>query len=350
LIAAGGTGGHVIPALAVAEQLREAGHKVVWVGTRKGIESRLVPQAGFDIEWLSVTGLRGKGASTLLLAPFRLLHACWQAGAVVLRHQPKVLMGMGGFVTGPAGLMAKLLGKKLVIHEQNAIAGTTNKLLSRLADRVLTGMPSAFATGVDSEYVGNPVSASFISSDGKDSEENSTGATRNILIVGGSQGAKIFNEIVPDCMPEFANVQVWHQTGKSGLESTEAAYKKAGVQAKVTPFIDDMASAYAWSDLVISRAGAMTVAELAASGSASVLVPYPHAIDDHQTANSQALVDGGAAVLLPQTEFTKTKLKSLLNELLQDSPRLHKMAEAARRFSKPNATQLVAQIVMEKAR
>lgn len=349
MIAAGGTGGHVVPALTVAHELREHGFEVVWLGTHAGIEARLVPANDIDIEWMAVSGLRGKGWQAWALAPFKLVRACWQAAQAVTKRKPQVLLGMGGFVAGPGGLMAKLLGKKLVIHEQNAIAGTTNRLLARWADTVLAGMPSAFGENNAVQWVGNPVNKKLTLIASPNERLARTDSIFRVLVIGGSQGAGVFNEVVPAAAQELGNIQLWHQTGRAGVESTQASYDAAGVEAQVVAFIDDMAEAYAWADLVVSRAGAMSIAELAASGSASVLVPYPFAIDDHQTANCAAMVREGAAVLVPQPRFDAELLGKIFTDLRADRERLITMANAARRLAKPDAVREVAKIVMENA-
>lgn len=349
MIAAGGTGGHVVPALTVAHELREQGYEVVWLGTRTGIEARLVPANGIDIEWMAVSGLRGKNWQAWLLAPFKLARACWQAASAVIRRKPQVLLGMGGFVAGPGGLMAKLLGKKLVIHEQNAVVGTTNRLLARWADAVLVATPCAFSDSKKAQCVGNPVNAALneIAAPSKRLDRDN-GALR-VLVVGGSQGAGIFNEVLPATVQNIDNIQLWHQAGRTSVESTQAAYDRANADARVVPFIDDMAEAYSWADLVVSRAGAMSVSELSASGSASILVPYPFAIDDHQTANCAAMVKAGAAVLIPQPRFDAALLTKIFIDFRDNRECLVVMAKAARHLARPNAALEVAKIVMEKA-
>ncbi len=348
MIAAGGTGGHVVPALTVAKELQEHDIKVVWIGTRSGIEARLVPAHDIEIEWLSVSGLRGKGWQAWVVAPFKLIRACWQAGSAVLRHKPQVLLGMGGFVAGPGGLMAKILGKRLVIHEQNAIAGTTNRLLARWADVVLAAMPSAFGERDSVLCVGNPVNSVLWDITSPNERLDRADCELRVLVIGGSQGAQVFNEVMPAATQEVGNIQLWHQAGKTAVESTQAAYAAAGVTAKVVPFIDNMAEAYSWADLVVSRAGAMSVSELCASGCASVLVPYPYAVDDHQTANCAAMVRKGAAVLVPQPRLDSALLSKLFIDLRDDRARLITMANAARGLAKPDAAREVAKMVMEK--
>lgn len=349
MIAAGGTGGHVVPALTVARELREHGYEVVWLGTHAGIEARLVPANDIEMEWLAVSGLRGKGWKAWFVAPFKLVRACWQAARAISRRQPQVLLGMGGFVAGPGGLMAKLLGKKLVIHEQNAVPGTTNRLLARISDSVLAAMPSAFGEHGIARCVGNPVSAELSLIESPNERLNRDDDKFRVLVVGGSQGAGVFNEVVPSAASEVGNIQLWHQTGRAGVDATQAAYDTAGVEAQVVPFIDDMSEAFRWADLVVSRAGAMSVSELAASGSASVLVPYPYAIDDHQTANCAAMVREGAAVLVPQPRFDAELLSKIFTDLRSDRARLITMANAARRLAKPDAAREVAKVIMEQA-
>jgi UDP-N-acetylglucosamine--N-acetylmuramyl-(pentapeptide) pyrophosphoryl-undecaprenol N-acetylglucosamine transferase len=300
LIMAGGTGGHVFPALAVADELRSRGIPVVWLGTKAGIESRLVPQAGYPIEWMSITGLRGKNTLTLLLAPLRITMACWQALAVLLRRKPCAVLGMGGFASGPGGLMAWLIDKPLIVHEQNAVAGLTNKILAKFATTVLQAFPAVFKQAVTT---GNPVRQSIceITKPELRFEQARGGARVNLrlLVVGGSLGAAKLNEIIPQALEQIERnnrPEVIHQTGLNNIETAKKHYLNAGVEAKVEAFIDDMPSVYEWADLVICRAGAMTVFELAAAGVASVLVPYPYAVDDHQTANALYLEKAGASI------------------------------------------------------
>ncbi len=349
MIAAGGTGGHVVPALNVARELQQHGYEVFWLGTQKGIESRLVPANDIEIEWLAVSGLRGRGWQSWAVAPFKLLRACWQAAQVIVRRKPDVVLGMGGFVAGPGGLMAKALGKKLVIHEQNAVAGTTNKLLACIADTVLAAMPSAFKDKKSVICIGNPTHAALAAIAPPEQRLLRDDTKLRVLVIGGSQGAEVFNQVVPAAARELGNIQLWHQTGSTAVAATQASYESLGVEAKVVAFIDDMVDAYQWADLVVSRAGAMSVSELSASGCASILVPYPYAIDDHQTANSAVLVREGAAVLVPQPRFDAELLSKLFSDLRDDRERLITMASAARRLAMPNATRDVAKIVMENA-
>lgn len=359
---AGGTGGHVFPALAVARELRERGWKIVWMGTRQGMESRLVPQAGFDMEWITVGGLRGKGVGTLLWAPFRLVRAVTQAITIVRRLRPATVLGMGGFAAGPGGMASWLLRRPLVIHEQNAIAGMTNVMLSRLAVRVCSAFPTTLAAHKPVTVTGNPVRREIGAlAPPAERFRDRTGPLR-LLVVGGSLGAQALNEMVPLAIAGWAaefHPQIWHQTGEKHLATAQAHYRSAGVAARVVSFIDDMAEAYGWADLVVCRAGALTISELAAAGVGSLLVPYPHAVDDHQTANAGFLVDRGAARLVQQSELTAEVLTKLLLSMTGmgsggvgpvDRAGLVVMAEAARAVAQPNAAQVVASLCEEVAK
>lgn len=353
LIAAGGTGGHVFPALAVADVLRERSVTVVWMGTRAGLEARAVPAAGIDIEWLEIGGLRGKGWLTRLKAPFVLSHACWQAWQILRRHRPRALLGMGGFVAGPGGLMAWLLRCPLVIHEQNAVAGLTNRLLARLAARVLEAVPGTFPARLGARHVGNPVRAAIAAlPDPRRRFAQRTGPPR-VLVLGGSQGALALNERLPAALaalPADKRPRVRHQCGERHLERARAAYADAGIEAEVSAFIDDMAEAYGWADLVIGRAGAMSVAELAAAGVGALLVPYPHAVDDHQRVNARWLEQAGAAVVIPEAELDHARLVRELDALLVDREALAERAVRARALARPEAAREVSTAVLEVAR
>ncbi len=342
LIMAGGTGGHVFPALAVADELRSRGVPVVWLGTRAGIESRLVPQAGYPIEWMSITGLRGKNTLTLLLAPVRIAMACWQALAVLLRRKPCAVLGMGGFASGPGGLMAWLIRKPLLVHEQNAIAGLTNKVLASFASVVLQAFPGVFN---NAKTTGNPVRQSICEI--KEPESRFVGQQKKLrlLVIGGSLGAVKLNEIIPLALTEINSderPEVIHQTGLKNIESAKASYHDAGVEAKVEAFIDDMPAVYEWADLVICRAGAMTVFELAAAGIASILVPYPHAVDDHQTFNALYLEKTGAAIIKQQDELTTDWLVEVINDFTANRKKLLDMAVAARKLAIPGSAKTIA--------
>ena len=357
LIMAGGTGGHVFPALATARMLQANDVHVHWLGSDGGMETELVSSAGIPISCISISGLRGKGKLALLTAPFRLFKALIQAMAVIRAVKPDGVLGMGGFVTGPGGLAARLLGKPLLIHEQNAVAGTTNRLLAAVATRVLTAFPDVLKNGT---AVGNPVrqaifaasttsAANEANGDKADRDECSP-CTLKLLVLGGSLGARAINELLPEALSKLdvkSRPEVRHQTGKAHFESTQAQYNSLAVDAQIEAFVDDMAAAYAWADLVVCRSGALTVSELAAAGVAFILVPYPHAIDDHQTANARWLVEQGAAVLCPQPSLNIETLLEHINSLGGDRARLTSMAEQARLLAMPDAANQVATISME---
>lgn len=339
VIMAGGTGGHVFPALAVAEQLRALGHSVVWIGTPSGMEARLVPAHGLPIEWITIGGLRGKGVMTLLLAPLRLARALWQALMILRRVKPQVVLGLGGFASGPGGLAAWLLRQPLVIHEQNAIAGLTNRLLAQLARRVLQAFPDTFPKNTKTANVGNPVRREIAALPAPQERLANRSGRVHLLVLGGSLGALALNRGLPKALtllPEELQPLVRHQAGRS-LEVAQQAYAEAGLAIKPEAFIDDMAAAYAWADLVVCRAGGLTIAELAAAGLPAVLVPFPHAVDDHQTANAAYLVSAGAAVLIQERDLTAQKLADSLRELISNRPRLQQMAAAARSRAWPDA-------------
>lgn len=351
MIMAGGTGGHVFPALAVAAELRARGAEVFWLGTRRGLEAQLVPAAGIDMEWISVAGLRGKGGLAWLLAPFQLLRAAAQVAVVIFRQRPTAVLGMGGFVTGPGGVMTWLLRKPLVIHEQNSIAGMTNRLLAPLAQRVCAAFPDTFRRK-DVLHTGNPVRREIAELPAPERRFAGRGGPIRLLVLGGSLGARALNEVVPAAVALMnARPTIWHQTGGRNLDEARAAYQNAGVTARIEPFIDDMAAAYAWADLVLCRAGALTIAELAAAGVGALLVPYPHAVDDHQTHNAQYLVQARAALVVQQRELTATSLHELLTPFCGDSARSHlvNMAQAARRLARTDAAALVAAQCLEVA-
>ncbi|MEM7377548.1 MAG: undecaprenyldiphospho-muramoylpentapeptide beta-N-acetylglucosaminyltransferase [Pseudomonadota bacterium] len=348
MIAAGGTGGHVFPALAVAEQLIQRGVPVLWIGTQRGIESRLVPEAGYEIDWITVSGLRGKGVLKLLRAPFDIAVACVQALAIIRRRNPRAVLGMGGFVSGPGGLVAWLTGRPLVIHEQNAVPGTTNRLLSRIASRILEATPGTFVEARGALCTGNPVRHTLHQLEPVAAA--SADAPLRVLALGGSQGARSLNRVVPVALAGLERCDIWHQCGRDGETRTTQRYSEQGVEARVDAFIDDMTAAYGWADIVVCRSGAMTVAELAASGRGAILVPYPHAIDDHQTANGSAMVRQGAALMLPEAQFDASALRSMLVELRDNRTRVAEMALAARALARPDAAADVATLVAEVAK
>ncbi len=342
---AGGTGGHVFPALAVALWLKENGWDVSWLGTQKGLESKVVPEHGIDIDWLSVAGVRGKGLLSKLASAFKLIKACGQAFIILRRRKPDVVLGMGGFVAGPGGLMTRLLGIPLVIHEQNRIPGTTNKLLAKIANRVLEAFPNSFKKTLNAQCTGNPLRKQFQSL--PIAKASLDGRDLRILIIGGSQGAQVLNEVVPDALAILKGIDVKHQTGTAMQEKVAKRYQELGVKAEATAFIQDMVTAYQWADIIICRAGAMTVSEVAAMGLPAILIPLPNAIDDHQMANARYLTDSNAGMILPQKELNADNLVGLLNKAKQQ---LETMAEAARKCAKLDATEVVANACIREAK
>lgn len=337
---AGGTGGHVFPALALARLLREQSYQVVWLGTRRGLEARIVPAEQFPIEWITIGGLRGKGWLPLLAAPARLLRALVQALGVMRRHRPAAVVGLGGFVTGPGGVAAWLMRRPLVIHEQNAIAGFTNRCLARLARRVFEAFPGSFGPRVRAELIGNPVRREFFALAAPAGRFAARGGAIRLLVVGGSLGAARLNAVVPAAVARAQAdlaLEVRHQAGERGLDSAQASYAAAGVTATVTPFIEDIAAAFGWADLIICRAGALTISELAAAGLGAILVPFPAAVDDHQTANARYLVEAGAAVLIADRDLEAGMLAAELLRLCRDRSILLGMAERAHALARPRA-------------
>ena len=345
MVMAGGTGGHVFPALATAHELARRGVEICWLGAPGGFEARLVPQHGFELELVPVRKLRGQGVAAKLLAPVHLVRATLHAAQVLRRRRPGLVLGMGGFVSGPGGVVSRLLGLPLVIHEQNAVPGLTNRWLARIATRVLEAFPGSFPDTTGAVAVGNPVRAEISALPAPEVRLAGREAPVRLLVVGGSLGAQVLNEVLPAALarlPSGVRPQVRHQAGRGKAEGARAAYRDAGVDAEVSEFLDDMAGAYAWADLVVCRAGALTVSELAAAGVGSVLVPYPHAVDDHQTRNAAFLADAGAARLLPQAGLSAERLGGLLEALVSDRPGLLAMARAARGLARPDATARVA--------
>lgn len=342
LIMAGGTGGHIYPGLAVADALRAQGWQVVWLGAPNSMEAELVPKHGYEVAWVNFSGVRGKGVLRLLTLPFTLLRALGQSAAAIFRHRPDVVLGMGGYITMPGGLMAAILRRPLVIHEQNSIAGMSNKVLAKLATRVLSGFPKVLK---GTQWCGNPVRADIAALAEPQQRYAGRSGKLNVLVVGGSLGAQALNEALPQAlamMSEQERPHVLHQTGKKHFETVQKLYQQAGVAGDIRAFLDDMANQYANADVVICRAGALTIAELAAAGVASVLIPFPFAVDDHQTHNACFLSEKGAAVLLPQKELNAENLAQLLREMKRE--KLLAMAQAARSLAKPDATQQVAQV------
>jgi UDP-N-acetylglucosamine--N-acetylmuramyl-(pentapeptide) pyrophosphoryl-undecaprenol N-acetylglucosamine transferase len=341
LVMAGGTGGHIFPGLAVAEALRSRGWRVHWLGAPDSMEAQLVPPRGFPLETIAFGGVRGKGLKTLLLLPLKLLRAFWQSIRVVRRVQPDVVVGLGGYITFPGGMMSVLLGRPLVLHEQNSVAGLANKVLAGVADRVYSAFPDVIRKG---EWVGNPLREAFLRQPAPEQRFAGRSGPLKLLVVGGSLGARALNEIVPKALaliPEALRPRVLHQSGAKQIEELRANYAAAGVQAELTPFIDDTATAFAEADLVVCRAGASTVTELAAVGAPALFVPFPSAVDDHQTTNARFLVDAGAGWLVRQSDLTPAFLADVLQKL--DRPELLRRAVAAKRLEKTQATeQMVA--------
>ncbi|MFT3849206.1 MAG: undecaprenyldiphospho-muramoylpentapeptide beta-N-acetylglucosaminyltransferase [Propionivibrio sp.] len=350
LVMAGGTGGHVFPGLAVADLLRSRGWNVVWMGNPDGMEARLVPTRGYEMAWVRFGALRGKGVSRKLSLPFNLLSGCWQAFKEMRRVKPDVVLGMGGYITVPGGLTAALTGRPLVVHEQNSIAGLANRMLAKIAKRVICGFPSTLPK---SQWAGNPVRreiADLAPPAERMADRLAADEPLRLLVLGGSLGAAAINEMVPKgvaLLPENERPLIVHQAGEKHLAQLEKNYAEAGVRANCVAFVEDMAGAYEWADLVICRAGALTVAELAAAGVASILVPFPFAVDDHQTYNAKFLASAGGAVLLPQNEMTPESVSLIRN---YSRGQLLQMAEKARALAKPDAAAEVARVCEEIAR
>ena len=348
LVMAGGTGGHVYPAMAVADYMHARGWRIVWLCTEGGMENRLIEGKSYSTATIAMRGVRGKGLLGWLLLPFKLLVAFKQSFSAIRQHKPNVVLGMGGFAAFPGGLMAKFLGKPLVIHEQNSIAGLTNKVLSKFANRVLAAFPSAF--GEKATLVGNPVRKDITQCAAPEARYQARSGKLRLLVVGGSLGAAALNEVLPKALatlPENARPEVIHQAGEKHIDALQANYHAAAVVADARAYIQNMAEMYAWADVVICRAGALTVAELACVGVASVLVPFPHAVDDHQTYNAKYLSAHGAALLIQQTEFNVAKASEMLRNLTREI--CLNMAIAAKKLAKPEATETVAKVCMEVA-
>ena len=353
LVVAAGTGGHVYPALAVAERLRSMGVDVSWLGTAAGIESRLVPAAGFPFHVSRVVGLRGRGFARWLAAPFLLLRSGLRSLAVLMRVRPHVVLGMGGYGAGPGGGVARLLGVPLVIHEQNAVPGLTNRILARFATRVLEAFPASFASRRHAIHTGNPVREAFARAPEPEARLARRQGRLRVLVIGGSQGARALNDVVPRALAIDslgATVTVWHQCGPANVEATRDGYAALGAEAEIAGYIEDMGAAYAWTDVAVCRAGAMTVAELAAVGVASILVPFPYATDDHQSRNARFLADRGAALLLAEDRLDAGALAAALGALHEDRSRVESMSRAAYDAAVRDAAQRVAAQCLEVAR
>ena len=348
LVMAGGTGGHIFPGLAVAQALREQGWNVHWLGAPGSMEERLVPPQGFPLETIDFSGVRGKGLLTLALLPLRLLKAFAQAWAVVRRVRPDVVIGLGGYISFPGGMMATLAGKPLILHEQNSVAGMANKVLANVASRVFCAFPNALP---GAQWVGNPLRQAFLQQSPPAERFAGRSGPLRILVVGGSLGAKALNDTVPQALaliPPEQRPQVRHQSGAKQMQALQASYAAAGVQAELTPFIDDTASAYAQADLVICRAGASTVTELAAVGAAAIYVPFPHAVDDHQTTNARFVVDAGGGWVVQQTALSPEKLAHMIQNMQRST--LLETAQKAKMMQKTEATAAVVAACQELAR
>ncbi|MCY7294249.1 undecaprenyldiphospho-muramoylpentapeptide beta-N-acetylglucosaminyltransferase [Alteromonas sp. a30] len=362
LVMAGGTGGHIFPGIAVAKYLQNQGWDIHWLGTATRMEAQLVPKAGFAISYIDVTGVRGNGLLRLLGAPFHIAKSVFQAIAVIRQFKPNVVLGMGGFAAGPGGIAAWLLGVPVVIHEQNAVPGMTNKILSRFASRLLVGFKQAFSGHKKAIWVGNPVRAEFaqiaekVNQSEESVESQNTTTSFNILVVGGSLGAQCLNETVPNAIEQLfadeaaVSISIRHQCGKGHQDKVTQAYtEKVGSHCEwqVSEFISDMVEAYAWADVIICRAGALTVAEVAASGRCAIFVPLPHAVDDHQTLNAKSLADADAAILMPQSELMTGALPIVLKELIAAPSRINALASHAKQQAKVDAAEQVAKVCME---
>ncbi|PCJ31623.1 MAG: undecaprenyldiphospho-muramoylpentapeptide beta-N-acetylglucosaminyltransferase [Gammaproteobacteria bacterium] len=350
LIMAGGTGGHVFPALAVAEELRAQNVEVQWMGTARGIEAKLVPEAGIPLNNISVQGLRGNGALGWLLAPFKVAKAIFEAMSVIRRFKPDAVLGLGGFASGPGGIAAKLMGKPLIIHEQNAIPGLTNRTLARVANAVLEGFPNSFKSSAKVQWLGNPVRASIESMATPTQRFDTHSGDIRVLVLGGSLGAKSLNTLLPQAFAAIDQpLLIKHQCGVRHSDDCQKNYNDAAVDVEVMSFIDDMAAVYAWADLVICRAGALTIAELSAAGVGSLLVPYPYAVDDHQRYNAAALVEAGAAKLLIEKDLTVDILKQEIEAVVANRSNLLAMANNARSLAKDGTAKQIAAICLELA-
>ncbi len=352
LMMAGGTGGHVFPALATARALEEKGHQVYWLGASGGMEQRLIGETDIPLSLIHISGLRGKGKLALVLAPFRLMRALGEAFTIMRRIRPDCVVGMGGFVTGPGGVAAWLTRTPLVIHEQNAVAGLTNRLLVRFAKTVLEAFPGSFGGEVITRCTGNPVRTDLAQLPAPEQRLAERNGRLRVLVVGGSLGAQVFNQQVPAALAQMAEgdrPDVRHQCGENNLDAAQSAYEQAGVDARLEPFIKDMAEAYDWADVVLCRSGALTVSELCAAGVGAILVPFPHAVDDHQTQNGQQMVQAGAALMISQSRLTPDGLAETLEDLAKDRSRVMNMAKAARSLARPDATERVVHYCLEAA-
>ena len=344
MILAGGTGGHVFPALAVANELRDRGVPIIWVGTRKGIEARVVPEAGFSLVTMSVQGLRRKGVAQYFRAPLIIIRALYESFRIVMKHKPCALLGMGGFVSGPCALIGVLFRKPLIIHEQNAIVGLTNRILSPLSRIMFTGFPVQYKKQ-KIEYSGNPVRKNLTKLASPKERLKNRGGVKRLLIIGGSQGSVALNKVMPDAIKQLStnmDIEIWHQCGALSYEQTVDRYKQLNIKSHIEEFIDNVDKAYEWADLIVCRSGAITLAEIASVGLASILVPYPHAVDDHQTANAHSYVSAGASCLIAEGDLSSEKLSGVIRSILEDDSKLIAMACAAKELGKLNASKRVA--------
>lgn len=352
LIMAGGTGGHVFPALATARLLQQKGHSVEWLGSVGGMEQRLIGETDIPMSLIAVSGLRGKGRLALLAAPFRLVRALIQALGIVRRVRPDCVIGMGGFVTGPGGVAAWLTRTPLLVHEQNAIAGMTNRILARFAKTVMEAFPGSFGKQMVTRCTGNPVRQDLANLPEPSVRLEGREESLRLLVLGGSLGAQAINTTLPQAlalMPEESRPTVRHQCGLRNLDDAERCYQEVGVEVSLEPFIEDMAEAYSWADAVLCRAGALTIAELCAVGLGAILVPFPHAVDDHQTQNGQQMVRAGAAILIPQNQLNADVLAETLTTLTGDRNRVVALAQAARSLARADATERVVNYCLEAA-
>ena len=352
MIMAGGTGGHIYPALAVADYLKKQGHAIHWLGTDVGLEARLVPEHGYPLLTIQVSALRGKGWLKKILAPCLVSRAIFQSLCLFIKHKPKAVLGMGGFASGPGGIAAWLLRIPLLLHEQNAIAGLTNKMLKPFANVVMQAFPATFKKTPNVYTTGNPVREAILSVKPPGLRFNERTEKYNLLIVGGSLGAKRLNEIVPLALAELkdeVNLTVRHQSGEKHLDATREKYEESGIDVILSSYIDNMAEAYAWADLVLCRAGAMTIAELSAIGVASILIPFPYAVDDHQTANARYLSDEACALLIQEADLSVEKLSQAIADLCTSRAELLRIANKARTLSRSQATETVASLCLEVA-
>ncbi len=352
LIMAGGTGGHIFPALAVAKRLQAQGHQVQWIGTRHGMEAHIVPNNHIQLNCINIAGIRRRGWLALLAAPWQITRAIWQSIRILRQFKPDVVLGMGGYVTGPAGFAAWLLRKRLVIHEQNAVAGMTNQILAKFSYKVLEAFPHSFPATVKATVTGNPVREDFVRLLPPNLRPARLNGALKILILGGSGGARALNNIIPQVLKAWqgpARPQIWHQAGKKQLEEARQTYADCGFtlenvdQITLTDFIEDMPAAFTWADIVVCRAGALTIAELAAAGVASILIPYPYAVDDHQTKNAQFLAEAGAAIIIQERDLNPEKLRNLLQDFTQHPEQLNSMANAAYSCAKLDALERVVE-------